>query len=170
MDSQPRSLPHKKWWVFFVKTDWHRNWWYHLFPRYRAPFQHVYAACEVTNNIIMYLDPQMNGAAVSLMNGRPKDHIRFVLRSGGRVLYLERPDWHDEMTSRDLKYRRGWTITCASFIAYHMGLDTRVQSPWGFYDLLLRDYGAIELERTYERRRRGSEPEIGRASGADAGG
>lgn len=157
METQPRGLPNKKWWVFFIKTEWHRHWWYHLIPSYRPPFQHVYAACEVTGNIMMYLDPQMNGVAVSLMTGRPTDHIRFVLKTGGRVLYMERPDWHEEMMSREAIYRRGWTITCASFIAYHMALDTRVQTPKGLYELLKRDYGAVELERDYGRRRRRSQ-------------
>lgn len=154
MTDQPLSLPHKKWWVFFIKTDLHRNWWYHLIPSYKPPFQHVYACCEATNNLMIYFDPQMNGAATSVILGRPTDHIRYVLRTGGRALFVERPTWHDEMDDIDLRYRRGWTITCASFIAYHMGLDTRVQTPRGLYEFLLKHHGARELTKDDVRRRR----------------
>ena len=147
MDSQPRGLPHKKWWVFFVGTTQHRNWWYRLIPSYRPPMQHVYACCEVTSNLMLFMDPQMNGAVVSLITGRPTDHIKFVLRTGGRVLFVERPDWHDELDKPELRYRRGWTITCASFIAYHMALDTRAQTPKGLFNFLIREHDAVELTR-----------------------
>ena len=163
-------MPAKKWWVFFTKTDLHRWWWYKLIPSYRPPFQHVYAACEVTDRLILFIDPQNNGAIVSLMMGRPADHIKFALKTGGRVLYVERPDWHDELADRSLRYRRGWTITCASVIAYFMALDTRVQTPKGFYELLLRDFGALELERAgHGRRRRRQQSQQALGAAADTG-
>ena len=170
METRRLALPTKKWWVCFTKTELHRWWWYHLIPSYRPPFQHVYACCEAGENLLMFIDPQNNGAAVSIILGRPTDHIKFVLKTGGKVLYVERPDWHDELDDREIRYRRGWTITCASVIAYFMALDTRVQTPKGLFNLLLQDYGAVELERRYGRRRRRPEPETGSAAGADAGG
>ena len=91
-------------------------------------------------------------------------------KTGGRVLYVERPDWHDELADRDLRYRRGWTITCASVIAYFMALDTRVQTPKGFYELLLRDFGALELERAgHGRRRRRQQSQQALGAAADTG-
>lgn len=169
MDTQPRGLPSKRWWVFFTKSELHRWWWYHLIPSYRPPFQHVYACCEVTNNVMMFIDPQNNGGIISLMTSRPDQHIKFALKTGGRVLYLERPDWHEVLADPTLRYRRGWTITCASVIAYFMALDTRVQTPKAFYELLLRDFGALELETVYGRRRRQQEQAAGEPSGADPG-
>lgn len=148
----------KRWWVFFLPMDrkhW-RWWWYGLVPRFRPPFQHCYAACEVTANVIMYMDPQNNGLNTTLMCGRPADHIRFVQRRGGRVLYVERPDWHEELDNSDLRLRRGWTITCASVIAYQMALDTRAQTPLTLFRVLLHRYGAREVE--HVRRRRKSKP------------
>ena len=146
MEEFPRSLPNKKWWVFFKKTDWHRHWWLHMIPGYEMPFQHVYAACEVTNNVVMYLDPQMNGVAISLMVGRPTKHIKKVLKEGGKALYVERADWHRVMKDYRHIRRRGWTLTCASFIGYAMALDTGAVTPKGLYRTLVRDYGAMELE------------------------
>ncbi len=174
---QPRSmaLPTKRWWVFFVPMErqhWYRPW-YWLIPGYQAPFHHCYAACEAGDNVVTYMDPQNNGLQFSVFLGRPKQHIDLILRKGGRVLYVERPDWNEEFANGDARYRRGWTITCASVIAYAMALDTRVQTPRGLYDLLLRDYGALELERSdgrRRRRRRRQEQAAGAAPGGSPGG
>ena len=159
MQTRAMALPTKRWWVFFVPMErehWYRDW-YWAIPGFRAPFQHVYAGVEAGDNLITYIDPQNNGLQFSVVLGRPADHIQLVLRRGGRVLYVERPDWHEEFGRGRVRYRRGWTITCASVIAYSMALDTRAVTPRGLYDLLLRRYGAIELERRHDRRRR--EPE-----------
>ena len=145
----------KRWWVFFLPMErkhW-RWWWYGWVPGFRPPFQHCYAACEVTDSVIMYIDPQNNGNNVTLMCGRPTDHIRFVQKRGGRVLFVERADWHEELDDPDLRYKRGWTITCASVIAYHMALDTRAQTPLALFRVLLDRYGAREVEHEQRRRR-----------------
>lgn len=169
MDSEPRALPNKKWWIFFTDTSQHRNRWYHLIPSYKPPFRHVYAACEVANNIIMFIDPQMNGCAISIVTGRPTEHIRYVLMAGGRVLYCEMPDWHEHLDDLTLRFKRGWTITCASVIAYHMALDTRAQTPKGLFNLLRREHGAVELRRQVdERRREWSEQAPGAVAGRNA--
>lgn len=150
----PYDLPNKRWWVVFCEAKIHRHWWYKLVPSYKPPFQHAYAICEVSDNMQLYIDPQINGIVTSLIVGRPADHIRYVIKTGGKVLFVERPDWREEMDDVELRYRRGWTMTCASVIAYQLGLDTRAVTPKGLYDYLLREHAARELTRDDVRRRR----------------
>ena len=165
----PDELPVQKWWVFFVKSDQHRRWWYHLIPSYRPPFQHVYAGCEANDNLILYIDPQMNSMAISLMMGRPAKHIDFVTRTGGRCLYVEFPWPRHELEPGQAIHTRGCAITCASVISYAMGLDCGAVTPKGLFDVLLSKYGAKEVTAHVKRRRRRPEQTSRRASSQDPG-
>lgn len=155
----PTDLPNHKWWVFFTGTLVHQRRWYKLWPSYRMPFQHCYAACEVAPEIILFIDPQVNGIVRSFVVGRPKAHIDTVLRLGGKVLFVEFPADRPDLDHTRGRNRRAPFLTCASAIAYELGLDTRALTPKGLHRVLLDRYGAEEIEPDERRRRtRRAEP------------
>ena len=140
------NIPHKKWWVFFVPAQSHFKWYYHLLPSYRGVFQHTYAACEVSDNVILIVDPANNGMVHSLILGRPADHIRETVSNGGRVLFVEFETPREDLLTAEKMNRRGWLMTCASVIGYCLGLDSRAITPKGLWRVLIRDYAAREVD------------------------
>ena len=145
MSRQPNELPGLKWWVFFQPSTRPRRWWYRLIPGYSGPFQHCFAACEVSENTILLMDPKVNGMWRGFILGRPAEHIRFAKKAGMRVLFIEFEQGRPDMFLTNKINNRGLALTCASIIAYELGLSSWAVTPKGLFRVLTRRYGATEV-------------------------
>lgn len=137
-DKEAAPAP-RRWWVIFRDhvSERERRWWDFL----TAPdFRHCFAMTELTPGQVLVIDPLAAGVNVALIGQRPDTILKECLDTGFRVLVAKRPRSHHTPAL----ISRGLTVTCASYLAYTLGLDGRPLTPQQLYRLMMRT-GAKEL-------------------------
>lgn len=122
-----------RWWVAFCDTD--TPYWYKLFVK--RGFRHCYAIAEVGQDVF-WIETQPHRIALGItINAYPWQIIRDALVLGHTVLYVGKPDAPTQRTWSHSPF-----LTCASVIAYAMGIDSRALTPYALFRDLKRRFGA----------------------------
>lgn len=108
----------ERWWLVFtppVEPGW---WRVFLSPG----FGHVYAFRMPKNGICIALNPLIHRVENAIVMERASEWIERALAEGHKVLVFER---HTQVyrSHIDVRVGRGWFITCASYLAYTLGID-----------------------------------------------
>lgn len=145
MEPDPLPIKPRRWWVVFRDAIGanERTWW-HAFTS--PGFRHCFAFCELTPGQVLLVDPTRRGVRIDLVGQRPDHLVRKCREAGFRVLVAKVSQDHHTPAL----IRRGLGVTCASFLAYLLGLDGRPLNPRQLWKLLKAN-GARDL--TDERRR-----------------
>lgn len=125
----------ERWWIVFLTTPHRRHWW-DIFTR--ADMRHCLAFREVLPGMVLMVDPRSDYVQMDVIAGWPEQLVQRFQASGSRVLeYLtSAPD------VRATRHRFG--NTCASALAYQLGVAEVIFKPQGLYAALVRR-GAREL-------------------------
>lgn len=135
----------ERWWLVFtppVEPGW---WKVFLTPG----FGHVYGFRQPKSGILIALNPLVHRVENAIVPRRASEVIDEALAQGHRVLVYER---HTRVYNAQLDVRvgRGWLITCASYLAYTLGIPFGWRcTPYQLYRAALKA-GAQELERRQE--------------------
>ena len=130
----------ERWWLVFtppVDPGW---WRIFLTPG----FGHVYAFRQPQSGVCIVLNPLIHRVENAIVLERACDLIDKAMADGHRVLVYER---HTRVYNAQLDVRigRGWLITCASVLAYTLGINFSWRcTPYQLYRAALRA-GAEEL-------------------------
>ena len=130
----------ERWWLVFTPPV-SPGWW-KLFIR--PGFGHVYALRQPQSGMVIALNPLIHRVENAIVLARASDLIARAKDAGHRVLVYERyTRVYDPVT--DERVGRGLCITCASHLAYTLGISFSWRStPWQLYKAALRA-GATEL-------------------------
>lgn len=136
----------ERWWLVFtppVEPGW---WKVFLTPG----FGHVYAIRQPQSGVCIVVNPLVHRVENAIALERASDLIDQALAQGYRVLvYTKHTREYNAHT--DVRVGRGWIITCASFLAYLMGIHFSWRcTPYQLYRAALGQ-GAEEL---HERRQK----------------
>ena len=130
----------ERWWLCFCEAP-QRVWW----KTFCKPgFSHCYAFRQPQSGILIALNPLVHRVENAIVLERASDRITRELAAGHRVLVYERyTRVYDP--ARDRRVGRGLFITCASYIAYTIGVPFSWRStPWQLWKAALKA-GATEL-------------------------
>ena len=107
--------------------------------------------------MLVKVDPQMNNLTIVMCQGRPDHHLKVEMKRGGRVLFVKFPVNEKGLQANldtDRRFKLGFAITCASVISYALGLDSHAVTPHQLWQVLVKRYGATEVEYHVRKRRR----------------
>jgi hypothetical protein len=140
---EPSRLPAdaiERWWLIFTPPR-SPGWWRIMLTE---EFGHVYAIRQPLSGILIFLDPLIHRVENAIVLERASDVISRALADGHRVLvYTKHTRAYDAHT--DVRVGRGLCITCASFLAYVLGINFSWRcTPKQLYRAALRA-GAEEL-------------------------
>lgn len=130
----------ERWWLVFtppVQPGW---WKWFLTPG----FGHVYGFRQPQSGVLIALNPLVHRVENAIVLQRAYERIADELAAGHRVLVYER---HTRVynAQQDVRVGRGWCITCASYVAYTLGIPFSWRcTPYQLYRAALRA-GAEEL-------------------------
>lgn len=130
----------ERWWLIFTPPV-EAGWW-RIFVK--PGFGHVYAFRQPQSGILIALNPLVHRVENAIVLERAWDMIIRAKENGHRVLVYER---HTRVYNAQLDVRvgRGLVITCASTLAYVMGINFSWRcTPYQLYRAALRA-GAEEL-------------------------
>lgn len=121
-----------EWFVVFRNSD-HPHWWNRFL---RPGFQHVYCLGQLADDIVLGVNPTLDGLEIGLMQGAAEQMAREAAREGGNVLRVP-----GALPAYRLPQRFG-LMTCATVVAYHLGLPVWAPTPWRLYRRLMRSFDA----------------------------
>lgn len=160
----------ERWWVVFTDIAHRRLKWWERAGRFLGilppGFGHCFCFREHWPGFVIVVNPLM--ARVETISGLGNAwHLnRDYLAQGMRVLVVDRV--FTAARDADRLAWRGVPLTCASAVAYHIGLAKFPITPLGLRRVLIRDYGAREIhDRTFQQP---TETEGPRAEPGDRGG
>lgn len=125
-----------RWWVGFSddRASGFHHWW-DIFTR--PGFRHCYAFAELAPGVLLVVNPLIHCVHIQSIASRPWRWIEREQDEGGLIVTIEvDPDPCKPP-------RRGPVMTCASLVAYTMGLDTRAVTPYGLFRSILASGGEI---------------------------
>lgn len=130
----------ERWWLIFTPPVEGR--WWNLFTR--EGFGHVYGFRQPQSGLLIALNPCVHRVENAILLDRASNVIDRAKAEGNRVLvYSKLTRAYDPHT--DVRVGRGWFITCASFLAYVMGIPFSWRcTPYQLYRAALKA-GAEEL-------------------------
>lgn len=152
-DSFYESLVPKRWWVVFRDADIAVFPWWRWFTMHRPGFGHCFAFADVPGSELnLIVNPQMGRVEYLVLEGPPSDLVQYWRAPGNTLVTISRPPLSDRYVSRSIG------LTCASVLAYTIGVPFGGLTPWQLYRRLLK-MGAEEIlgERRQEDLRRGQE-------------
>ena len=123
------------WWVGFTETD-NPRWWRHFSP---PGFRHCFAFTTAIEGLCHVMNPRETHLEVELVAIPSQLLCEHFLGRGARLVFVE---------PRESAYTlpRRWLVqTCATVIAYHLGLNTGAVTPYQLYRHCLA-IGGTELE------------------------
>lgn len=114
------------WWFVFKDVD--NRWW----GRFLKPgYQHVFAVTWM-NDLSMVVEPLMGACNIMLTDVRVADMLATYIDLGYRVVYIR----HDPQPE---KFKmRGPLLTCASYLAYTIGIKFYGVTAYQLYKKLIR--------------------------------
>lgn len=121
--------------AFFDRIHIGPRWW----DIFTTPgFRHCLAFRQICDGICLVIEPTMYGMNVSLRECESRELVAEAQAKGGRVLVT------NSRIPPSVELRRGPLVTCASVVAYCVGISSRAVTPKGLYNHLVQD-GATEL-------------------------
>lgn len=149
MDPRPAPGPPERWWVVFTDAMTWR--WWSRFTRPRA--RHVFVVRIVGPDLVLGIEPLFSRALVRVFDEDMVELLDRYLDLGHDVLVYETgrgvpvyESGQGEYSARRLLQLRSPILTCASFIAYTLGLNGWIVTPQSLKRALLK-HGAQRLER-----------------------
>lgn len=121
-----------EWFVIFRNSD-NPHWWNRFL---RPGFQHVYCLGQLHDDIVLGVNPTLDGLEIGLMPGDAGQMAREAVKDGHNVLRVD-----GAMPAYRLPRRFG-LMTCATVVAYHLGLPVWAPTPWRLYRRLMRQFDA----------------------------
>lgn len=160
---EPQGGEIERWWLVFtppVEPGW---WRVFLTPG----FGHVYGFRQPQSGVLIALNPLIHRVENAIVLERASDLIARALDAGHKVLVVERCiRVYNPHT--DVRVGRGLFLTCASYLAYTIGISFSWRStPWHLYKAALKA-GAVEIERRQDDLHRSPEAQEGQRAGAPA--
>lgn len=140
-DSQLDLPPQvERWWIAFGPPQG-EGWWLAFT---RPGFGHCYAFRMPADQVILALNPCVHRIENGLRFERAYDIILRAKAAGERVLVYERPT-RVYNPHTDVRVGRGLFVTCASTVAYLVGVNFSWRcTPWQLWQALIKA-GAQEL-------------------------
>ena len=138
LDLAPPEL--ERWWLVFTPPV-EPGWWKVFITE---DFGHVYAFRQVGPEIVLVLSPIVHRVENGIRPMRASELVEAALAEGHKVLVYTKPTRrYDPHT--DVRVGRGWIITCASYLAYTLGIPFSWKcTPYQLFKAALKA-GAEEL-------------------------
>jgi hypothetical protein len=138
MNGREHWLPDRqieRWWVCFSDGDKSvRAWWK---PFTKPGFRHCCAFRSIGDDAVLFLNPLLHRVEQGVRFEPPHEVIRQIVNLGFRVCVVERAVSEYD-PARDRQVARGAFVTCASVIAYTIGLDFRGKwTPWQLWQAVI---------------------------------
>jgi hypothetical protein len=99
---------------------------------FKNGYQHVEMLTELENGQVMHLNPRWGRVDLGLTNEHTLAQVIHRLRALGHTAVMYRCPEPDPRA----KISRGWAITCATYLAYTIGLPFRGVTPYQLYKTL----------------------------------
>lgn len=130
----------EKWWVVFTTKGWHR---WAFFTRSNA--RHCYCFTNRNDGLIEVFDPQRDRLFTYAYAGWSYGHVKHALKAGHQVFVVDVPEkpYCPDTPFHDIK--RSFVMTCASLVAYRIGVQEAIVTPQGLRSALIR-LGARRLD------------------------
>ena len=119
-------------WWFVFETSQHP-----LISRFlKKKYSHVWAFCSL-GNVVLIVEPLMGVVNITVMEAMPSHFIEQEKKDGNEVIVYAAKHNSQKFI------RRGWFISCASYLAYTVGLPSFCVTPWQLRKKLLTCGGEI---------------------------
>lgn len=127
------------WWVVF--TDEAKPSFFNRFLT--RGFRHCWCFTQIRPYMVLVVNPCLDHCQILLNECWPYDMLREVAGRDPltRVLAFDQFSVYPPLASRVT--RRGFPVSCASYLAYTLGIDATVQTPYGLYRHLMVGGGRI---------------------------
>lgn len=107
-------------------------------------FHHCFAFKAIHSEQLLFLEPARERLVVVASGGWAHSWLRAFFKKGARVVVVERTfPVYPKYSSRTPRF--GPLLTCASVIAYELGIEGWIMTPKQLYTRLLRDHGGEEI-------------------------
>ncbi len=104
---------------------------------FKPGFQHVEMVTELDNGQVMHLNPRWGRVDLGLTTDYTLAQVIRKLQDMGHTAVIYRCPEPDPQT----KISRGWAITCATYLAYTIGLPFAGVTPYQLFKKLLAQGG-----------------------------
>lgn len=106
----------------------------------RPGFRHVEMITDLDNGQIMHINPRLGRVDYGLTNEHTLAEVIEQLKALGRTVVMYCCNAPDAGAS----IPRGWLMTCASYLAYSIGLPFRGATPYQLY-VTLKARGGVDV-------------------------
>ena len=126
------------WWVVFTDEPTPS-----AFNRFlRRGFRHCWCFTQPAPLVVLAFNPCLDHCQIVLQDAWPYDLVCQAARSPlARVVAFDQFAVHPPLIGR--MTRRGFPVTCASYIGYTLGLDAAITTPYGLYRRIMGSGGRI---------------------------
>ena len=131
----------ERWWVIF--TDRHQGGLMHWFTC--EGFRHCLAFKVIHSGQLLFVEPTSARMVIVASGGWAWTWLKEFCRLGCRIVVVERSCPIVPVDDGTVP-RVGPLLTCASVVAYAIGIEGWVMTPKQLYDRLIRDYGGKEIK------------------------
>jgi hypothetical protein len=136
--AQPPRRAFRRWWVVFHPNLSDKlKWWQRIWPG------HCFALRQVGPEDTLFINPRDLVCLVEILHGTPAHYLKQYRARGWKVLVveLEVSDYPPPPGIPPL----GLFTTCATVVAYCLGISTRIALPSTLYRTLIRRHRAEEI-------------------------
>lgn len=107
-------------------------------------FRHCFAFKIIHSEQLLFLEPARERLVIVAARGSAYAWNKAFHERGARILTVEREfPMYPTISARTPKY--GPLLTCASLIAYELGIEGWILTPRQLYVRLIKDHGAEEI-------------------------
>lgn len=127
------------WWVVF--TDEAKPSFFNCFLA--RGFRHCWCFTQIRACLVMVVNPCLDHCQIVLDDRWPYEVVCQSAAADplARVVAFDQFSVHPPLIDRVT--RRGFPVTCASYLGYTLGIDAAVQTPYGLYRHLMAGGGRI---------------------------
>lgn len=106
---------------------------------FKRGFQHVEMLTDLDNGMVMHINPRWGRVDYGLTNEIPLHEMIAKLKDLGHTIVI----FCCDEPSPTRMIGRGWCLTCASYLAYSVGISFNGVTPYQFYKTLIKRGGVV---------------------------